>query len=108
MQDDKKGQFYLAVIRKPGRTATEVIADIVPDMIRKFPWPKSMRWGSGTLRWVRPLHSIVCTFDGEVVPFEIDGIRSGNVTRGHRFMALAADRGAPLRGLRAEALDANS
>ncbi len=55
-------------------------------MIRKFPWPKSMRWGSGSLRWVRPLHSIVCTFDGEVVPFEIEGIRSGNTTRGHRFM----------------------
>ncbi|MCA3554598.1 glycine--tRNA ligase subunit beta [Aestuariivirga sp.] len=86
VQDDKKGQFYLAVIRKPGRTATDVVADIVPDIVRKFPWPKSMRWGSGPLRWVRPLHSIVCTFDGEVVPFEIDGIRSGNITRGHRFM----------------------
>ncbi len=86
VQDDKKGQFYLAVIRKPGRTATEIIAEVVPDTIRKFPWPKSMRWGSGTLRWVRPLHSIICTFDGEVVPFEIEGIRSGNLTRGHRFM----------------------
>lgn len=86
VQDDKKGQFYLAVIRKAGRSATEIIADIVPDIVRKFPWPKSMRWGSGSLRWVRPLHSIVCTFDGEVVPFEIDGIRSGNLTRGHRFM----------------------
>ena len=86
VQDDKKGQFYLAVIRKPGRTATEVIAELVPDVVRKFPWPKSMRWGSGSLRWVRPLHCIICTFDGEVVPFEIDGIRSGNVTRGHRFM----------------------
>jgi glycyl-tRNA synthetase beta chain len=86
VQDDKKGQFYLAVIRRPGRTATDIIADVVPDTIRKFPWPKSMRWGSGSLRWVRPLHSIVCTFDGEVVPFEIDGIRSGNITHGHRFM----------------------
>jgi len=86
VQDDKKGQFYLAVIKKTGRTATEIIAEVVPDVIRKFPWPKSMRWGSGSLRWVRPLHSIVCTFDGEVVPFEIEGIRSGNVTRGHRFM----------------------
>jgi len=86
VQDDKKGQFYLAVIRRPGRTATEIIAEVVPDTIRKFPWPKSMRWGSGSLRWVRPLHSIICTFDGEVVPFEIEGIRSGNVTRGHRFM----------------------
>jgi len=86
VQDDKKGQFYLAVMRKPGRAATEIIAEILPDTIRKFPWPKSMRWGSGTLRWVRPLHSIICTFDGEVVPFEIEGIRSGNTTRGHRFM----------------------
>ena len=86
VQDDKKGQFYLAVMRKPGRSAPEIIAEVVPDTIRKFPWPKSMRWGSGSLRWVRPLHSIICTFDGEVVPFEIEGIKSGNVTRGHRFM----------------------
>jgi glycyl-tRNA synthetase beta chain len=86
VQDDKKGQFYLAVIRKAGRAAPEIIAEVVPDTIRKYPWPKSMRWGSGSLRWVRPLHSIICTFDGEVVPFEIEGIRSGNVTRGHRFM----------------------
>lgn len=86
VQDDKKGQFYIARIRKPGRAATDIIADVVPDTIRKFPWPKSMRWGSGSLRWVRPLHSIICTFDGEVVPFEIEGIKSGNVTRGHRFM----------------------
>ena len=55
-------------------------------VIRGFPWPKSMRWGANEFRWVRPLHSIICTFDGEVVPFEIEGIRSGNVTRGHRFM----------------------
>jgi glycyl-tRNA synthetase beta chain len=86
IQDDRKGQFYLAVIRRPGRAATEIIAEVVPDTIRRFPWPKSMRWGAGSLRWVRPLKSIVCTFDGEVVPFEIDGIRSGNVTRGHRVM----------------------
>ena len=86
IQDDKKGQFYIAVVRKQGRVATEIIAAIVPDTIRKFPWAKSMRWGSGTLRWVRPLQSILCTFDGEVVPFEVDGIASGNVTRGHRFM----------------------
>jgi glycyl-tRNA synthetase beta chain len=86
VQDDKKGQFYMAVIRKPGREAAEIIAEVVPDTIRKFPWPKSMRWGSGTLRWVRPLHSIICTFDGEVVHFEIEGIKSGHTTRGHRFM----------------------
>ena len=86
IQDDKKGQFYIAVVRRQGRAATDIIAGIVPDTIRKFPWAKSMRWGSGTLRWVRPLQSILCTFDGEVVPFEVDGIASGNVTRGHRFM----------------------
>jgi glycyl-tRNA synthetase beta chain len=86
-QDDKKGAFYLAVIKKNGRLATDVIAELVPDIIRKFPWPKSMRWGSGALRWVRPLHSILCCFDGEVVPFDVDGIKSGHTTRGHRFLA---------------------
>jgi glycyl-tRNA synthetase beta chain len=86
VQDDKKGQFYLAVIRKTGRAAPEIIAEILPDVIRRFPWPKSMRWGSGSLRWVRPLHSIICCFDGEVVPFSLDGITSGNTTRGHRFL----------------------
>ncbi len=86
VQDDKKGKFYIAVMRKTGRPAAEIFAGLVPDVIRKFPWPKSMRWGSGTLRWVRPLQSILCTFDGEVVPFEVDGIASGNFTRGHRFM----------------------
>ena len=80
VQDDKKGKFYIATIKKPGRAATDVVAELLPDVIRKFPWPKSMRWGSGTLRWVRQLLSIVCTFDGEVVPFEIEGIPSGNTT----------------------------
>jgi glycyl-tRNA synthetase beta chain len=87
IQDDKKGQVYMAVIKKEGRAATEIIADLVPKVIRTFPWPKSMRWGSGTLRWVRPLHSILCTFDGDVVPFDVDGIASGNSTRGHRFLS---------------------
>lgn len=87
VQDDKKGKFYIAVLSKPGRATPDVIAEIVPDVIRKFPWPKSMRWGSGDLRWVRPLQSILCCFDGEVVDFSINGITSGNVTRGHRFMA---------------------
>lgn len=86
-QEDKKGAFYVAVIEKPGRPVPDLLADIIPDTVRKFPWPKSMRWGTGTLRWVRPLHSIICTFDGEVVPFEVDGIKSGNTTFGHRFMA---------------------
>ncbi|MGH6820822.1 MAG: glycine--tRNA ligase subunit beta, partial [Methylocella sp.] len=86
VQDDPKGAFYLAAIRKEGRSAPDIIASLVPDIIRKFRWPKSMRWGAGSLRWVRPLHSILCTFDGEVVPFEVEGIASGNTTRGHRFM----------------------
>ncbi|MFT3671065.1 glycine--tRNA ligase subunit beta [Aestuariivirga sp.] len=89
-QDDKKGQFYVAVIKKDGRAATEIIAALVPEVIRKFPWGKPMRWGAGSLRWVRPLHSIICTFDGETVAFDVDGIRSGNSTRGHRFMSKGA------------------
>jgi glycyl-tRNA synthetase beta chain len=84
--DDKKGKFYLAVIERKGRPAPELIAEIVPAIIRSFPWPKSMRWATGALRWVRPLHSILCTFDGEVVPFIVDGLCSGRTTRGHRFM----------------------
>ena len=86
-RDDKKGAYYVALIEKPGRATAEVIAGIVPEIIKSFPWPKSMRWGSGKLRWVRPLHSILCLLDGKVVDFEIDGIRSGKETRGHRFMA---------------------
>jgi glycyl-tRNA synthetase beta chain len=86
-QDDKKGQVYIAVIERKGRDATEIIANLVPKVIREFPWPKSMRWGAGTLRWVRPLHSILCTFDGEIVSFEVEGIKSANTTRGHRFLA---------------------
>ncbi|TPJ55108.1 MULTISPECIES: glycine--tRNA ligase subunit beta [unclassified Mesorhizobium] len=95
--DPKKGDFYVAHVSKPGRAAEEIIAGLVPDIIRNFPWPKSMRWGPasakpGSLRWVRPLQSILCTFGPEteepvVVDFEIDGIRSGNVTYGHRFHA---------------------
>jgi glycyl-tRNA synthetase beta chain len=94
VQPDKKGDFYVALIEKPGRAAIDVIAEIIPDVVRTFPWPKSMRWGAGRLTWVRPLHSIIATFgpeteEPEVVPFEIDGIKSGNETRGHRFMAPA-------------------
>ena len=85
--DDKKGKFYLARLRRSARAAGDVVAAVVPDVVRRFPWPKSMRWGSGGLRWVRPLHSILCTLDGEVVPFAVDGLRSGNQTRGHRVMA---------------------
>jgi len=93
IRDEKKGQVYFAVIEKPGRKAAEVIAEVVEATIRNFPWPKSMRWGVGALRWVRPLHSILCILTdeegAEVVPLDIDGIRAGNTTRGHRFMAPA-------------------
>ncbi len=86
VQKDAKGDFYLAVIERKGRPTPVVLAEIIPEIVRTFPWPKSQRWGAGDLTWVRPLHSILCTFDGEVVPFEIGGVRSGNKTRGHRFL----------------------
>ncbi len=86
-REDKKGAYYVALIEKRGRATDEVVAEIVPEIIQSFPWPKSMRWASGRIRWVRPLHSILCLFDGKAVDFEIDGIRSGKETRGHRFMA---------------------
>ncbi|MEX0841857.1 MAG: glycine--tRNA ligase subunit beta, partial [Xanthobacteraceae bacterium] len=91
-KDAKKGDFYLAVIERPGRPAIEVIGEIVPEVVRGFPWPKSMRWGSGRLTWVRPLHAIVATFgpetgEPEIVRFSVDGIAAGDMTRGHRFMA---------------------
>jgi glycyl-tRNA synthetase beta chain len=94
VQPDKKGDFYLAVIEKKGRPAIEVIGEIVPEVVKSFPWPKSMRWGSGRLTWVRPLHSIVATFgpeteEPEVVPFAVDGIAAGDTTQGHRFLAPA-------------------
>jgi glycyl-tRNA synthetase beta chain len=97
VQPDKKGDFYVAVIEKPGRAALDVISEILPAVIKSFPWPKSMRWGAqsknpGALNWVRPLHSILATFgpeteDPDIVPFTVDGIAAGNVTRGHRFLA---------------------
>jgi glycyl-tRNA synthetase beta chain len=99
---DKKGDFYVAVIEKPGRAAIEVIGEIVPEVVKTFPWPKSMRWGAqsqkaGALTWVRPLHSIVATFgpeteEPEVVSFAVDGIAAGDVTCGHRFLAPAPFR----------------
>ncbi len=95
-RDDGKGPFYVAIIEKPGRPASAIIAEIVPEVIRKFPWPKSMRWGSSRLRWVRPLHSILCMLGGEVVPFEVDGIESGRTTRGHRRALDPALRGKSL------------
>jgi glycyl-tRNA synthetase beta chain len=95
--DPKKGDFYVAIISRPGRAAEEIVAAVMPDIVRNFPWPKSMRWGKasakpGSLRWVRPLQSIVCMFGTEheetaAIPFEIDGIIASNVTYGHRFHA---------------------
>ena len=82
---DRDGVWF-AVIASKGVRTTDVVATMVDQIVRGFPWPKSMRWGSGTLRWVRPLKRIVALFDGNVVPFEIDGIRADNITEGHRFM----------------------
>jgi len=90
-RDTPKGAIYFASIEKPGRPAADIIAEVLETTIRNFPWPKSMRWGTGSLKWVRPLHSILCLLSdeagSEVVPLDIDGIVSGNSTRGHRFMA---------------------
>src|SRR5215813_4929896 len=87
---DPKGDFYVAIIHRKGRATTDVLAEILPEAIGKLPWPKSMRWGDGTFRWVRPLHGIAATFDGEVVSFEIADVLSGHTTRGHRFLSSAA------------------
>jgi len=84
---DPKGDYYLARAEKPGRSAPSIIAEAVPEIVRKFPWPKSMRWGSSRIRWVRPLHSILCLFDDKPVEFEVDGVKSGDVTYGHRFLS---------------------
>lgn len=85
VKDEKKGDYYVARIEKPGRDAAGIVADVIPAVLGKFPWPKSMRWGTGSFQWVRPLHSIICLLDGKVVPFEVGGIASSNTTRGHRF-----------------------
>ena len=82
---ERDGVYY-ANLSRNGRPTPEIVAEMVDAVVRGFPWPKSMRWGSGTLRWVRPLKRILCLFDGAVVPFDVDGIESGNVTEGHRFM----------------------
>jgi glycyl-tRNA synthetase beta chain len=96
-RDPKKGDFYVALLEKPGRATLDVLADILPVIIRTFPWPKAMRWGersakSGALQWVRPLHAIVATFgmeteEPDLVNFVVDGIAAGQTTFGHRFMA---------------------
>jgi len=83
--EERDGVLFARIDRK-GRQTAEIIAETVDAVVRGFPWPKSMTWGRGTLRWVRPLQSILCVFDGKVVPFEIDGVAAGDTTRGHRFM----------------------
>jgi len=85
VSDPKKGDFYVAKIEKPGRAASEIIAEIVPVVLDKFPWPKSQRWGSRPETWVRPLHGILCLLGGKIVPFAWAGIETSNTTRGHRF-----------------------
>jgi len=82
---ERDGVLY-ALTEKTGRPTPEIVAEMVDQIVRGFPWPKSMKWGTGSLRWVRPLQRILCVFDGEVVPFEIDGIPSGDLSEGHRFM----------------------
>ncbi|MEP2953440.1 MAG: glycine--tRNA ligase subunit beta [Sulfitobacter sp.] len=90
-RDTPKGKVFFAKIEKPGRPAAEIVAEVLEQTIRNFPWPKSMRWGTGSLKWVRPLHSILCVISdeagAEVVPLTVDGITAGNSTRGHRFLA---------------------
>src|SRR6476620_9292701 len=114
--DPKKGDFYIALIETPGRDTVDVLAEILPVSIRTFPWPKSMRWGersakSGSLSWVRPLHSIIATFGPEteepdVVEFSVDGIETGQSTFGHRFMAPGAINVRRFEDYEAKLLDA--
>ena len=90
VREDKKGAFYVLEIDEPGRPLAEALSDFLPEMISGFQWLKSMRWGDGSLRWVRPLRAILCMLDGQIVPFEVEGLRSGETSFGHRFMAPAA------------------
>ncbi len=86
-QDDRKGAVYVARFRKVGRPTADVLADIIPNVLQNFPWPKSMRWGDHDVRWVRPLHNILCLFNHAVVPFSFGPVSSGGMSRGHRFHA---------------------
>ena len=86
-EEDKKGAFYVARFRKVGRPTADVLAEAIPDVLKNFPWPKSMRWGDHDVRWVRPLNSIACLLDGNVIPFDFGPVTSGNTSQGHRFHA---------------------
>ncbi|MDP6222714.1 MAG: glycine--tRNA ligase subunit beta, partial [Candidatus Micropelagos thuwalensis] len=87
VREDSKGSFYILEEVIPGRNFSAALEDFVPELVRGFNWPKSMRWGDGTLRWVRPLRALLCMFDGKVLSCAVDGIEAGNTTFGHRFMA---------------------
>jgi glycyl-tRNA synthetase beta chain len=87
VKDEKKGDFYSAVIEKAGRPAADIVTDVLVDTVTKFPWPKSMRWGTSELLWVRPLQSILCLLDGRVVPLRIGELLATNTTEGHRFLS---------------------
>ncbi|TFV69667.1 glycine--tRNA ligase subunit beta [Bradyrhizobium frederickii] len=116
IQRDPKGDFYIGLIEKPGRDAIDVLAEILPVIIRTFPWPKSMRWGArsgkpGSLNWVRPLHAITATFgleteEPDVVKFSVDGIETGQTTYGHRFLAPAPIQVRRFEDYEAKLLDA--
>ena len=115
-RDPKKGDFYVALMEKKGRATSDVLAEILPVIVRTFPWPKSMRWGarsakSGSLSWVRPLHAITATFgleteEPDVVKFSVDGIETGQTTFGHRFMAPGAINVRRFEDYEAKLLDA--
>lgn len=84
IREDKKGQFYVAKIEKPGKESAEIISDIIPDLMNNFPWPKSMKSGTETFRWVRPLQSLICILDGDIIPIQAGGLTASNLTEGHR------------------------
>ncbi len=89
-QLEKRDGIYIAKIEQKGKPTAEILKPLIEDILKNFPWPKSMRWGANETSWVRPLHSILCIFDGKIVPVEFADIKAGNTTQGHRFLAPAA------------------
>ena len=96
---DKKGEVWIANVQRPARQTSDILTELMPEVIRGFPWPKSMRWGAGELRWVRPLRSILCLISAGdkswVAPFEAEGLASGDITQGHRFLSVDKKTGEP-------------
>ena len=86
-REDKKARVLFALVRERGRAVADLLAELLPQVIGRLPWPKSMRWGAGDFRWVRPLQSVLCLLDGAIVPFAVGGVAAGELTRGHRFLA---------------------